>query len=292
VIHRALVHVAGPPGVGKTTLIERLLESELAFATCIRAELDPRLRHEEESAPKRHPELRRYREKGAGAVALYRFPRPDSEAFYCSSVMEEYSEAIFIEGDCPLDFVDLSVFVAPAPEGGDSLLRRVPRDHAAEHRASLDRYAAAFATRETLARYLAEELGKPMATLALRRPELLDELGASMKRGLDKVRQAPPPAPTEHWALSERYQGLAGAQLVIVNLYGEDDRARAEKLCREIHRVRKDPPVFEDVIGVCGNRVPITAVVTNLENPQDPGWRKCSSRVRRCLRSVSDWGLS
>jgi hypothetical protein len=66
-----------------------------------------------------------------------------------------------------------------------------------------------------------------------------------MKRGLDKARQAPPPAPTEHWALGERYQGLAGAQLVIVNLYGDNDRARAESLCREIHRVdrphRRDP---------------------------------------------------
>ena len=287
-IHRALVHVAGPPGVGKTTLIERLLESEVAFATCIRTERDPGLRHEEESAPKRHPELRRYREKGAAAVALYRFPRPDSDAFYCSSVMEEYSEAVFIEGDCPLDFVDLSVFVAPAPRGGESLLRRTTRDHAAEHRASLDRYAAAFATRETLARYLAEELGEPMATAALRRPEVLDELRASMKRGLAKARRAPPPAPTEHWALGERYEGLAGAQLVVVNLHGEDDRARAEDLCREIHRLRKDPTVFADVIGGHGSRVPITAVVSNLENPKDPGWRKCSSRVRRCLKSVSD----
>ena len=286
-IHRALVHVAGPPGVGKTTLIERLLESELALATCIRAERDPKLRHEKESAPRGHPELRRYREKGASAVALYRFPRPDFEAFYCSSVMEEYSEAVFIEGDCPLDSVDLSVFVAPSPRAGDSLLRRVTRDHAAEHRASLDRYAAASATRETLARYLAKELGEPMATLALRRPEVLDELRASMKRGLATARRAPPPAPTEHWALGERYEGLERAQLVVVNLHGEDDRARADNLCREIPRVRKDPAVFEDVIGVYGHRVPITAVVTNLENPKDPGWRKCTSRVRRCLSSVS-----
>jgi len=35
--------------------------------------------------------------------------------------------AVFIEGDCPIDYVDRSVFVAPVPSKGHSLLRRVVR---------------------------------------------------------------------------------------------------------------------------------------------------------------------
>ncbi len=57
---RALVHVAGPAGVGKTGLIERLLAAEAAFAICVRAEHDPKLRKAQESSPKAHEELRRY----------------------------------------------------------------------------------------------------------------------------------------------------------------------------------------------------------------------------------------
>ena len=42
--------------------------------------------------------------------------------------MQNYSQVVFIEGDCPIDYVDLSVFVAPVPSKGRSLLRRVVRD--------------------------------------------------------------------------------------------------------------------------------------------------------------------
>ena len=89
-----------------------------AFAICVRTERDPKLRKELESAPKAHAELRRYREAGASAVALYRFAEPSMDAFFTTAFMQDYSEAVFIEGDCPIDYVDLSVFVAPVPSRG------------------------------------------------------------------------------------------------------------------------------------------------------------------------------
>jgi len=98
-----------------------------AFAICVRTERDPKLRKELESAPKAHAELRRYREAGASAVALYRFAEPSMDAFFTTAFMQDYSEAVFIEGDCPIDYVDRSVFVAPVPSKGHSLLRRVVR---------------------------------------------------------------------------------------------------------------------------------------------------------------------
>jgi len=140
---RALIHAAGPAGAGKTTFIERLLDAEVAFAICVRTERDPKLRKELESAPKAHAELRRYREAGASAVALYRFAEPSMDAFFTTAFMQDYSEAVFIEGDCPIDYVDLSVFVAPVPSKGHSLLRRVVRDHTASHQASIEQFAEA-----------------------------------------------------------------------------------------------------------------------------------------------------
>ena len=41
--------------------------------------------------------------------------------------MSDYSKAVLIEGDCPVDYVDLEVFVAPPLPAGSSLLRRTKR---------------------------------------------------------------------------------------------------------------------------------------------------------------------
>jgi hypothetical protein len=178
--------------------------------------------------------------------------------------------------------------VAPVLRPGESLLRRLIRDRAAEQRTSIERHAAAFESRESLARFLAEELGEPRAAFALGRPEMMDELLGAMKRGVEKARLAPPPAPTAHWALDERYSGLERAQLVVINRRPEDDPRRAEQLCAEIPRLRKDRAVFDDVIGISGNRVPVTAVVANLEDATDGGLRKCFNRIRRTVRAVSE----
>ena len=102
---RALIHVAGPKGAGKTTFIEALLRAGVGPAICLRAERDPKLRKERESSPKKDGELRRYREAGASDVAVYRFPEPSTDAFFMTAVMQNYSTAVLIEGDRPLSRV-------------------------------------------------------------------------------------------------------------------------------------------------------------------------------------------
>ena len=69
--------------------------------------------------------------------------------------MQDHSAAVFIEGDCPVTFVDLSVFVAPPPASGKSLLERVVRDHAAAHKGSIDKFEQALKSPEATARLLA-----------------------------------------------------------------------------------------------------------------------------------------
>lgn len=281
---RALVHVAGPAGAGKTTFIERLLDAEIGFAICVRAERVAKLRKEQESAPMTHAELRRYRAAGASAVALYRFAEPSTDTFFTSDVMQDYSEAVFIEGDCPIDYVDLAVFVAPPPPVGRSLLRRVVRDHAAAHRASIEQLAQALESPEAMARLLGAGLGEPLVAMTLKEPQVLEDLRRLMKSRLTEVRRAAPPAPTEHWAIDDGFAGIERAQLVVVNVRSGADRQAAEALLEDAARLRRDKAVFRDVMGPRGNKVPVTAVVADLSTPKDAGLKKAMARVKRAMK--------
>ena len=93
---RTLVHVAGPKGAGKTTFIESIVSTLGWFVLAARCVRDDSLRRSRETAPKAHPELRRYREAGATGAALFAFPEGDigSDAFFVTHLMEDYSQAV------------------------------------------------------------------------------------------------------------------------------------------------------------------------------------------------------
>lgn len=284
---RTLVHIAGPVGAGKTAFVERLLDANVALAICVRAERDAKRHKEQESAPKTHPELRRYLDAGASAAALYRFAAPSTDVFFSSTFMQNYSEAVFIEGDCPTDYVDLSVFVAPVPAKGRSLLRRVVRDRTASHQASIDQLAQALESPEALVRLLGAGLGESLVAMALKQPQILDDLRRTMTSKLSEARRAPPPAPTEHWALEDVYAGIERAQLVVVNVRSDAERHVAEAVVDDVARLRKDEEVYRDVIGFRGNKLPVTAVTAVLSNPKDAGLRKAVARVKRATKRGS-----
>ena len=221
---RALIHVAGPPGSGKTTFVEAMLSAgggPILAARCIR---DDALRQARETAPVTHPELRRYRQAGASGVALFTFPENDlgSDAFFVTNLMTDYSRAVLLEGDNPLGFTDLAVFVAPAPADDEALFVRRTRNLVATKRARA--------------------------------------------------------------AIAERYAGIQHAQLVVVNIRSESERKRGEQIVADVVRLRKEEDLYDDILGFCGSRIPITAVVANLTDPDDPGRKKALARVRRPLR--------
>jgi Ni2+-binding GTPase involved in maturation of urease and hydrogenase len=70
VIERAVIHVGGPAGSGKTTFIEAMLTGSDVLVIAARCVRDDTLRQFLETAPRSHPELRRYHEAGAIAAAL------------------------------------------------------------------------------------------------------------------------------------------------------------------------------------------------------------------------------
>ena len=271
---RTLVHVAGPKGAGKTTFIEATLGALGWFALAARCVRDDSLRRSRETSPKAHPELRRFREAGATGAALFAFPESaiGSDAFFVTHLMEDYSEAAVLEGDNPIGFVDLAVFVAPAPAAGETIFVRRKRDRAKEERVKADARA-----------WL---LGEPDGVAELlRQTRLLEEARANLLAGVARGRRAPAPSPTECWAVAGGYEGIEHAQLVVVNIRSEAERQRGEQLVADVGRLRKDAGLFDDILGFRGSKIPVTAVVANLADPLDAGTKKAVARMRRALRT-------
>jgi hypothetical protein len=55
----------------------------------------------------------------------------------------------------------------------------------------------------------------------------------------------------------------------------------------DLVKLRQDEELFSDVLGYRGNRIPITAVATNLADPVDPALKRATARVRRAVQSRS-----
>ena len=284
---RAIIHMAGPKGAGKTALIEAILNSPGRVVLAARGVRDDAVRRPRESKPRSHPELRRYRQAGASAAALFEFPEVaiSPGGFFETDLMNDFSHAVVIEGDSPVEFADLTVFVAPPPAAGETLLVRRQRDRAVERRVTADAFEQLVRQPDGVAKLLGQMVGTPLATFVRQRPDLLETMRADLLASLAHTHRAPPPAPTEHWAMAAGYAGIERAQLVVINVRSAGERERGEALAREVARLRNDGSVFKDVLGARGTRTPITIVVANVINPKDPGLRKALARVRRSLKA-------
>ena len=282
---RAFIHVGGPRGAGKTKFVEAVLEDKGGFILAARCVCDDSLTRSREATPKTDPELRRYRDAGASGVAIFTFPRSDGhDAFFETDLMSDYSEAVVIEGDSPLEFVDLDVFIAPPLPDGKTMLVRRKRDRAKEERDKADALERLLCQPDGAGELLGQMVGAPLASFARRRPELLEKMRGDLLAGIATVRHAPPPKPTQHWGLAAGYEGIEHAQLVVINVHGDRERERGEGLAAEIGRLRKDEAVFNDILGYRGRKTPVTVVVANLLDAKDPGRKKAIARVRRALR--------
>jgi hypothetical protein len=191
-----------------------------------------------------------------------------------------------LEGDCPLSYVDLSVFVAPAPQGRERLFvrRSAPRPNRRKQAADLKQLLE---EPDGVAELMGRLVGEPLAAMLRARPELVEAARAELLEKLGQARELPASPLTKRWTVSERYAGIERAQLVIVHVRDEDERRRADVLVSDLVKLRQDNELFSDVLGNRGNRVPITAVAANLADPADPGGKKATARVRRVVQSRS-----
>jgi hypothetical protein len=283
-ITRAFVHVGGPTEAGKTRFVEAVL-GEIDFMTLVaRCRRDDTPKRPRESAPKGHPELLRYRQAGASGVAFYRFAgdRYSHDDFFMTDLMGDYSESVVLEGDNPLEFVDLSVFVAPAPLAGEQLFVRSERREP-DRTALLEQVLGG---PESVVELLEKLGGPPLAEIARRSPALLERVRGQL---LDEARASsgrPVAERKRRWAVADRYAGIEHAQMVVVNVRRDAEQEEADRLAADMRRLRQDKELLADVLGPAGRRVPITVVVADISDPGDAGRKKALARVRRAVRSA------
>lgn len=305
-IERRFIHVGGLPGSGKTTLVEAVLVASSETILVARCTRDDRLRHSRETRSRRDPEVRRYLRAGAGGVASFAFPGPPPkadasiatvllspsgeafEAFYDTELMSDFSDAVIVEGDDPLGHSDLDVFVAPAPEAGETLFVRQERDPAAADRARADAWETLLRQPDGVAQWAGAVVGGSVVEYVRRNTALAETVRDHMLAGIARFRGAPPPSPADHWVVAERFRGIEHAGLAVVNVREALQRDAGERLVSDLMRLRQDRALFDDILGWRGHRTPITAVVADLTDPRDPGRRKALARIRRSLRPRSE----
>src|SRR5688572_8816418 len=231
---RAIIRVIGQQDAGKTAFIEALVREigvPVLVARCVR---DDTLRESQETRPRFHRELRRYRAAGASGVALFAFPgsNVDSDAFFMTHLMEEYSNAVVLEGDNPIGAADLSVYVASAPARGQRLLAR--RAAGPSERTKAKALKRLLRQPEGIEELLEGMFGPPMADLARQHPGLLQDMRMKMLDEFESTHEALSQKAPQHWTVASPLRGIEHAQLVVVNVRGETERARAERLVAEV----------------------------------------------------------
>jgi hypothetical protein len=263
--NRTILHVDGPEGAGKTTFIERVLGADAPMSICARTVAAVRSGRkrpvaERDAIP---DELARYRRAGAfnaGPIAIDDDSSMDE--FFTDPLIDDYSEAIVVEGSISLPYVDLRVFVAPPPEAGETLLRR---------------------TRERpTVRALREN-----PRLRMARDELMAFLGpagleVAAGRRMPRIERATPDI--DLWSLNPTYRGIEHAGLIVVNIRADSELPAAEAFMVDVHRLRKDEAVFKDVMPFGAYRLPVTVVVAQLTDPKSPGTKKAVARALRGMR--------
>lgn len=285
---RAIIYVAGPEGAGKTTFIEAVLQRVDPPVLAARCRRDDRLAEPEETSPRTDPELRRYLDAGADGVAQFTFPSAaaSTDDFFTTDLMADYSRAVVLEGDNPLSYVDLSVFVAPAPHQRERLFVRRSTSRPGRRKQVAD-LKQQFEDPAGIAELMGQMVGEPLAAMMRARPDLFEAARAELLDKLARAQDAPAPAPTKRWAVSERYVGIERAQLAIVNVRDDDEHRRADELLSDLVKLRQDKELSSDILGYRGTRIPITAVVGNLADPADPALKKAIAKVRRVVQSRS-----
>ena len=303
-IERTFIHVGGPPCAGKTAFIEALIRANATTAVAVaRCARDDRVDDIVESPSTSDPEILRYEVAGAVAAARITFasraPEPDPmllsqrlalgsgpavDAFYDTQLMNDWSDVVIVEGDDPLGYADLRVFIAPPLAEVGTLFEEKIVDRAQDDRVRAERWKQLVNEPCGLARWADEAVGIPGLGEMIGR----DSPGSASVRSLlgtaiERARTAPP-RPEPVWSVAAPYSGIEHAGLVVVNVRDQTERANAARLVADIARLRKEPQLFAAILSWRGNRTPITAVAADLLDRGDVGRRKALSRARRSVR--------
>ena len=126
--------------------------------------------------------------------------------FFETNLMTNSSEAVILEGDNPLLYVDLDVFIAPATRGGQVALRSAKPRPCRSRPHSGRRVGTHTSRPHGVAKWIDQVVGGPIVDFVRNNPTLTEDVRKRMLAGIAAAQNAPPPKPVEHWTVAERYQ--------------------------------------------------------------------------------------
>lgn len=107
------------------------------------------------------------------------------------------------------------MFVAAVPDTGETLFVRRQRDVAAAQRARVDAGERMLSQHDGMATWMDEVVGISVGELLRKNPQLGEDVRSKMLAGIAAARTAPPAKAGERWAVSERFEGIERAGLVV-----------------------------------------------------------------------------
>ncbi len=288
---RTYIKVDGPARAGKTSLIERLLASNRSKTISVARFAEAESLSKPTGECSDNDETKRFKAVGAYDTVLYRYicgQEDEAERWFWDSefMSSNYSDGIIVEGQWQLDFpADLSVFVTRPLDEDEPLLVREMREVS---RLSFKDYISIVSGMDLGDEPIILEKAEGLSDgdLLAAEDEIIDE------RGLIEIPDEEAEILTEHikhgvpvhkegWFVKESHSGLAEALVVVINIHGEHERPAAERLLREIRRVREDEKIMRDILGGWVSRRSQSAYIANLADPRDKELKKALSRIKR-----------
>ena len=155
-----------------------------------------------------------------------------------TELMTDYSEGVVVEGDSPLEFVDLRVFVAPTPANGDELF--VQRSPTPDDRTNTAVLEQVLSEPDSVINLLDWAGGPVLGEMGRGHEALLESVRLKLLADIRKSGVLRAAKPRARWAVADRYAGIEHAQMVVVNVRHDSDRAAAEQMAADVNRIRKD----------------------------------------------------
>lgn len=269
-IDNAFVWIDGSPGSGKTSLIERILQSNRSKSIgVVRFRKNPKLRAPKEIAAGSE-ETQRYLSAGAQGALLMEYP-PNSkntsvtEDFWCTNFLGNLFNAVYCEAELTDDQfpTDLSVFVIPPLENPASIFES--RQIKVDEQLMRDYFTQAFG-----------HIAPAMDNFSSSFDDCINEV---LAQTVGKLEAMPP---LTFLRLAPGFEGLINASTVAVNIRDQRERESAERLLEYVDEVGR---------GAGANRIERTfgyfwrpkksMFICNLADARDPDSRKLVTMIKR-----------
>ena len=286
------IKIDGSGEAGKTLLIERLLEYSRSKCLAAVKFLGTESWDKPDVDQQGNEETSRFSKAGAERAVLYRYPvKEDGEGCgWPGDIVSGYWDGVIIEGRCnPVFKPDLSVFVT-RPLGENEPL--VSRERREAGRIGFNDYIRLTTGVELEVDPVIHEDGDMPedANDEIEEGEIIEIPDDYAGKLIDYVKHGYP-VHQDMWGIRESQAGIAEASVVVVNIYDEAECPGAERLVKELRRIREDQEICRDIFGGWVSLRSQSVYIANLAHRQDQGLKKALARIKRATPGRPSYGM-